>query len=101
MLAGALFAAGLMSFELISYHLSNAHIVGEHWIPVFLAISTAFGVVASLVLGKLYDSIGINIVLLAVCLSALFSLIVFLSGFYVALFGMLLWGSAMPRRIRS
>src|SRR3954452_3336161 len=39
MLAGALFAAGLMSFELISYHLSKANIASEQWIPVMLAIS--------------------------------------------------------------
>lgn len=92
MFAGALFAAGLMSFELISYHLSKSGIVGEHWIPVFLAISTAFGVLASLALGKLYDKIGLPTVLMAVALSAFFSPFVFLGGFYVALFGMLLWG---------
>jgi hypothetical protein len=46
MLAGALFAAGLMSFELISYHLSTTKTVTDHWIPVFLAISSAFGVIA-------------------------------------------------------
>jgi MFS family permease len=92
MLAGALFAAGLMSFELISYHLSKSEIVTEHWIPVFLAVSTAFGVLANLVLGSLYDRIGLPTVLVAVCLSALFSPFVFLGGFYVALFGMLLWG---------
>src|SRR3569832_927715 len=44
MLAGALFAAGLMSFELISYHLSVSGIVAGPWIPIFLAVSTAFGV---------------------------------------------------------
>jgi MFS family permease len=92
MVAGALFAAGLMSFELISYHLSTTKTVTDHWIPVFLAISTAFGVVASLVLGKLYDQVGLPVVLVAVFLAALFSPFVFLGGFYVALIGMLLWG---------
>ena len=92
MFAGACFAAGLMSFELISYHLSATKTVPEHWIPVFLAISTAFGVVASLVLGKLYDRVGLPIVLIAVLLSSLFSPLVFLGGFFAALTGMLLWG---------
>ncbi|WFU34446.1 hypothetical protein QA635_08540 [Bradyrhizobium brasilense] len=46
-LAGGLFAAGLVSFELISYHLSNSKIASNHWIPVLLAISTAFGVLAT------------------------------------------------------
>ena len=91
MLAGSLFAAGLMSFELISYHLFTTRVVSEHWIPAFLAISTAFGVAASLALGKLYDRVGLPVVLAAVVLSALFSPLVFLGGFYVVLCGMLLW----------
>jgi MFS family permease len=90
--AGALFAAGLMSFELISYHLSKAKIASEQWIPVMLAISTAFGVLASLAFGKLYDRIGVPVVIAAVCASAAFSPFVFLGGFWLVLFGMLLWG---------
>ncbi len=92
MLAGALFAAGLMSFELISYHLSKSGIATGSWIPALLAIATAFGVVASLALGKLYDSIGLPLVLAAVVLAALFSPFVFLGGsFRLALIGLLLW----------
>ena len=92
MAAGTLFAAGLMSFEFISFHLSSTGIVTKHWIPLFLAFSTGVGVVASLVLGRLYDRAGIWIVVGAVCLSALFSPLVFLGGFWIALAGMLLWG---------
>ncbi len=58
MVAGACFAAGLMSFELISYHFSKAGIVTREWIPIFLAISTGLGVVVSLVVGKLFDRFG-------------------------------------------
>ena len=92
MIAGAFFAAGLMSFEFISYHLSSRGTVTEHWIPVFLAISTGMGVIASLVLGRLYDKLGIGVVVAAVCLSALFSPLVFMGGFWVALVGLVLWG---------
>jgi hypothetical protein len=92
MLAGSCFAAGLMSFELISYHLSSTGIVTRYWIPLFLALSTGMGVIASLILGKLFDRIGLPIVLAAVFLSALFSPFIFLGGFFAALFGMMLWG---------
>lgn len=92
MLAGALFAAGLMSFELISYHLSTTKTVTDYWIPVLLASSTAFGVVVNLVAGKLYDKIGLPVVLVAVVLSALFSPFVFLGGLPLVVVGMLLWG---------
>jgi MFS family permease len=92
MLAGALFAAGLMSFELISYHLSKSNIASEQWIPVLLAISTAFGVLASLAMGKLYDRAALPVIIVSVSVSAAFSPFVFLGGFYLVLFGMLLWG---------
>jgi MFS family permease len=92
MLAGALFAAGLMSFELISYHLAKAGVASEHWIPVMLAASTAFGVLANLAFGRAYDRTGLPVVIAAVCVSAAFSPFVFLGGFWLVLFGMLLWG---------
>lgn len=92
MVAGACFAAGLMSFELISYHLSKTGVVTGYWIPVLLAVSTGFGVVASLALGKLYDRFGLPVVLGAVLISSIFSPFVFFGTFPFVLFGILLWG---------
>lgn len=92
MAAGSCFAAGLMSFELVSYHLSSSGAVTDQWIPLFLAIATGVAVLASLLLGKLYDRIGIRTVVLAVCITACFSPFVFLGGFWVALGGLMLWG---------
>src|SRR5205814_9133708 len=62
-------------------------------IPLFLAVSTGIGVIASLVFGRLYDSLGLPIVLVAVLLSSLFAPLVFLGGFFVALAGLVLWRS--------
>jgi len=92
MLAGGCFAAGLMSFELVSYHLSSRGIVTGYWIPIFLALSTAGAVVASLVLGRLFDRLGIATVVGAVFVASLFSPLVFFGGFWIALAGLLLWG---------
>ena len=92
MVAAAFFGAGLMSFEFVSYHLSSRGTVTAHWIPLFLALSTALGVVASVVLGRMYDRYGLPVVLAAVFVAALFSPFVFLGGFALALFGLLLWG---------
>src|SRR5207248_5845555 len=77
MVAGSCFAAGLMSFELVSYHLSSNRIVTDHWIPIFLALATAMGVIASLVFGNLRDKVGIPAVVVAVVLASLFSPLVF------------------------
>lgn len=92
MLAAACFAAGLMSFELISYHLSISGTVGDFWIPIFVSIATLVAIAASLILGRLYDRIGMPVVLAAIAIASLFSPLVFLGGFYVAMFGMMLWG---------
>jgi MFS family permease len=92
MAAATCFGAGLMSFELVSYHFSKTGTVTGFWIPLFLAIATGVGIVASLVLGRMYDRVGLPVVLVAVVLSAAFSPLVFLGGFYVALFGLVLWG---------
>jgi MFS family permease len=92
MVAASCFAAGLMSYELISYHLAKTGTVTAHWIPVFLALATAASIVATLVLGRLYDRIGIAAVTGAVALASLFSPLVFFGGFAVALAGLLLWG---------
>jgi MFS family permease len=92
MAAGACLAAGLMSFELISFHLSKTGVVTAHWIPIFLAISTGTGVIASLVFGRMFDRVGLPVVLFAVSLSSLFAPLVFLGSFFVVLGGLILWG---------
>ncbi len=93
MLGGACFAAGLMSFEFIAYHLSMTGTVTEQWLPIYLAAATAFAVIASLVLGRTYDRIGIGAVVGAVIVAAAFSPLVFFSGvWWWALAGLFLWG---------
>jgi MFS family permease len=92
MAGAACFAAGLMSYELIAYHLATAKIVAENWIPVFLAFSTGCGVIASLILGRLYDRARLPTLLLAVFLSSLFTPFAFLGGFTALLIGMVFWG---------
>jgi predicted MFS family arabinose efflux permease len=75
-----------MSFELISYHLSSSRTVTGHF------ITTGGGVIASLVMGKLYDRVGLPVVLVAILVSSAFAPLVFLGSFFTALAGMVLWG---------
>jgi MFS family permease len=92
MVAASLFAAGLLSFELVGYHFTKAGPFSPRWVPFVLALSTAGGVVTNLVLGRLYDRRGLTVVLTAVLLSAAFSPLAFFGGVSIALVGMLLWG---------
>ena len=92
MVAAVCFAAGLISYELVGYHLATAKIVTAQWIPVLLAFSTGCGVIASLVLGKLYDRSPLPTLLVAVFLSSLFSPFAFFGGSPALLAGMVFWG---------
>jgi MFS family permease len=92
MAAGACFAAGLMSYELLSFHLAASGVISMQWIPALLAYSTACGVVANLALGKMYDRLGFPVVLVAVFLSSLFAPFVFLGGFPGIMIGLVFLG---------
>lgn len=92
MTGGALFAAGLMSYELISFHLVTVGLISKNWMPVTLAFATGTGVIANLLLGRLFDRAGMRVVLAAVLLSALFTPLVFSGSLIAVLIAMPLWG---------
>jgi hypothetical protein len=92
--AGAFFAAGLMSYELISFHVLQLKLIEGPWIPVLLAFATFCGVIASLVLGRLYDRAGIGVVIGAVVLSALFAPLAFAGNFAALMVALPLLGLA-------
>jgi MFS family permease len=91
MVAGSFFATGLMSFEFIAYHLSQIGFT-EQRIPLLLAMATGSAVIASLVLGRAYDRIGIYAVVIGIVLTACFSPLIFFGGTWLAVTGLLLWG---------
>ena len=50
---------------------------------------------AALLFGRLFDRIGISILIAAALISSIFAPLVFFGGFYFALLGMALWGVGM------
>ncbi len=94
MVASAFFAAGLMSYELISFHLIRTGLISQDWMPVTLAFATGFGIIANLALGRLFDRGGIAVVLGAILLSAAFTPLVFSGSLIPVLIAMPLWGVA-------
>ncbi|HEX3890233.1 MAG TPA: MFS transporter, partial [Verrucomicrobiae bacterium] len=93
--AGALIAAGFADFSLIAFHFQKAGTVSQSLVPVFYAAAMVTGALASLVFGKLLDTIGMPVVVFAFFIGAFFSPCVFLGGFGFALAGMILWGVGM------
>lgn len=92
MTGGALFAAGLMSYELVSFHLVSTGLIGRNWMPVTLAFATGCGVFANLILGRMFDRAGMKVVFAAVILSALFTPLVFSGSLLPIILAMPLWG---------
>jgi MFS family permease len=90
--AGGLIAAGFADFSLIAFHFQKTATVPQGLIPVFYAVAMASSALASLVLGKLLDKLGLPILLVAFGVPAFFAPLVFLRGTTLELVGMILWG---------
>ena len=93
--AVSLIAAGYVDFPLISYHFEKLSVVSKIWIPVFYAVAMGVDALAALIFGRLFDRVGLSILIVVSLLSSIFAPLVFLGGFYLALVGMALWGVGM------
>jgi len=93
--AGSLIAAGFADFALIGFHFHKANTVPANMIPVFYAVAMASSALASIPLGRLFDTFGPNISLFAFLISAAAAPFVFLGTSITALIGMIFWGIGM------
>lgn len=91
----ALAGAGFADFPLIAYHFEKAGIVSGTMVPLFYATAMALSGIGSLVFGRLFDRIGIGILIPLTLVSAGFAPLVFLGGFWTGLVGVSLWGIGM------
>ncbi len=95
-LAGAgLVATGFADFPLIAFHFQRSATVSAEWTPIFYAVAMGVSGAGSLLLGRVYDRIGIGILVPLTVLSAAFAPLVFLGGFRWALVGVSVWGLGM------
>ena len=92
LVAVALIAAGYADFALIAYHFDKAGVMPATSIPIVYAIAMAVDGASGLVLGSLFDRIGLRAMILATLISAAAAPLVFLGGFAAAVFGMACWG---------
>jgi len=93
--AVACIAAGYADYPLIAYHFGKVSSVPRDWIPVFYAVAMGVDALAALIFGRLFDRVGLVVMIGAVVLSALFAPLVFMGGFGLALVGVALWGIGM------
>lgn len=94
-IAGALIAAGFADFSLIAFHFQKSGTVSQELTPVYYAVAMATGAIASLVLGRLLDKVGLPVLLIAFGIPAFFAPLVFLKTSNLELVGMIVWGMGM------
>ncbi len=94
-IAAALIAAGFADFALIAYHFQKVGIVSAAMIPIFYALAMGTDGISALIFGKLFDKVGLSIMIVVALISSLFAPLVFLGGFYMAFMGMVIWGVSM------
>jgi predicted MFS family arabinose efflux permease len=95
-LIGACFvAAGFADFQLIGFHFAKASGEQNLWIPVAYAIAMGVSGLGSLLFGKMFDRVGIGILLPLTIVSALFAPLVFLGRFWMIVVGSAVWGLGM------
>jgi MFS family permease len=95
-LAGAaLVAAGFADFSLMAYHFQKGAILPGTWIPIFYAVAMAASGAGSLVFGKVFDRVGLSILIPLTVIASWSAPLVFLGGFWAALVGSALWGLGM------
>jgi MFS family permease len=93
--AMALIGAGFADFPLIAYHFHQAHIFADDLIPISYAVAMGVDGAAALILGRLFDRLGMVVLIGAALLSAAFAPLVFLGGAPLVFLGMILWGVGM------
>lgn len=91
----ALSVAGYANFQLISYHFEAASVVPEAQIPVLFAIAMGVDALVALVVGRLFDRMGLTVLALVPLLSLPIAPLAFSSTFGAALWGVVLWGAVM------
>lgn len=95
-LAGAgLVACGFADYTLMAYHFQRANTIPSDWIPLFYSLAMAVSGGGSLLFGRLFDRVGIGVLIPLTVISSLFAPLAFLGTTFVALAGVALWGLGM------
>jgi MFS family permease len=93
--AAACIAAGFADFSLIAFHFQKTQVIPDAVAPMLYAAANAMGAIGALVLGRIFDKVGLPVVLAAFFIGSLFAPLVFLGGSTLAGIGVVLWGIGM------
>jgi MFS family permease len=87
--------AGYANFQLVSYHFQTSSLVSETQIPVLFAIAMGVDALVALIVGRLFDRVGLSLLALIPLLSLPIAPLAFSLSYEAAVAGVVLWGAAM------
>ena len=87
--------AGLVHFQLLSFHLKRSGLLPDPAIPALFAAAMLVDAVAGLAFGALYDRLGLGVLIGIPLFSALAAPLVFSGYALLLLLGMALWGAVI------
>lgn len=91
LVAAAFIAIGFADFPLIAFRFQDDAVVSAHIIPVFYAIAMATDAGAALLIGRVFDRMGMAILVVTSLVTAAFAPLVFLGNSSMALVGVIIW----------
>ncbi len=91
----AVSVAGYAHFQLVSYHLSFQKVVPDAQIPIFFAVAMGVDALVALLVGRIFDRVGLLALTALPLLSLPIAPLVFSTSYGFAFMGMVLWGAVM------
>lgn len=91
-IGGALIALGYADYPLMAFRLAREGVMSAATIPVVYALAMVAEGATGLAFGKLFDRVGLGVVVIGVVVSAAFAPLVFLAPRGLAIAGIALWG---------
>jgi predicted MFS family arabinose efflux permease len=92
LVAAVLVGAGMGGWPLIAYHLQTQAVVSYTLIPVFYAVAMGVSGLGSLLFGRIFDKVGMRLLVPLTISSAVALPLIWLGGFSISLAGVALWG---------
>ena len=87
--------SGFAHFQVISYHFKVKSIVTDVQIPILYAIAMGVDALVALVIGRIYDKIGLRSLIIIPLLTFPIPLFVFSYSYNLAVIGIVLWGAVL------
>ncbi len=94
-LFASLSVAGFAHFQIISYHFKVTSLVTDVQIPIFYAVAMGVDALVALIIGKVYDKIGLRSLIIIPLVTLPVPFFAFSQSFYFALISVVLWGAVM------